>query len=74
MVVGYENLLGEFVGTMVLLVFGCGVCANLTLERSKGQASGWVNIATMRRFRARNHVTDVFQFFRIKYDHFCFNF
>ena len=45
MVVGYENLLGEFVGTMVLLVFGCGVCANLTLERSKGQASGWVNIA-----------------------------
>ena len=45
MVVGYENLLGEFFGTMVLLVFGCGVCANLTLERSKGQASGWVNIA-----------------------------
>ena len=40
-----DNLLGEFVGTMVLLVFGCGVCANLTLEKSKGQASGWVNIA-----------------------------
>ena len=45
MVTGTENLLGEFVGTMVLLVFGCGVCANLTLEKSKGQGSGWVNIA-----------------------------
>ncbi len=45
MVTGTENLLGEFVGTMVLLVFGCGVCANLTLEKSKGQGSGWVNIS-----------------------------
>ena len=45
MVTGTENLLGEFVGTMVLLVFGCGVCANLTLEKSKGQNSGWVNIS-----------------------------
>ena len=45
MVTGTENLLGEFIGTTVLLVFGCGVCANLTLEKSKGQASGWVNIA-----------------------------
>ena len=41
----YDNLLGEFMGTMVLLVFGCGVCANLTLNKSKGQGSGWVNIA-----------------------------
>lgn len=31
MVTGSENLLGEFLGTMVLVVFGCGVCANLTL-------------------------------------------
>ena len=45
MVVGSENLIGEFMGTMVLIVFGAGVCANLTLEKSKGQASGWVNIA-----------------------------
>lgn len=45
MVTGFENLLGEFVGTAVLLVFGCGVCANTTLEKSKGQNSGWVNIA-----------------------------
>ena len=45
MVTGTENLLGEFIGTAVLLVFGCGVCANTTLEKSKGQNSGWVNIA-----------------------------
>ena len=26
-----DNLLGEFMGTMVLMVFGCGVNANMTL-------------------------------------------
>lgn len=45
MVNGYENLLGEFFGTMVLLVFGCGVCANLTLTKSKGTGGGWICIA-----------------------------
>ncbi len=45
MVTGYENLLGEFVGTMVLLVLGCGVCANLTLNKSKGVGGGWICIA-----------------------------
>lgn len=45
MVTGSENLLGEFLGTMVLVVFGCGVCANLTLTKSKGVGGGWVCIA-----------------------------
>ena len=34
-----ENLLGEFMGTLVLIVFGAGVCANLTLVKSKGGLS-----------------------------------
>ncbi len=40
-----DNLFGEFMGTMVLIVFGCGVCANMTLTNSKGQGGGWVCIA-----------------------------
>ena len=38
------NLLGEFMGTLVLVVFGCGVCANLTLKDSKGVGGGWICI------------------------------
>ncbi|MBR2215657.1 MAG: aquaporin family protein [Selenomonadaceae bacterium] len=45
MVTGSENLLGEFLGTLVLVVFGCGVCANLTLTKSKGVGGGWICIA-----------------------------
>lgn len=40
-----DNLFGEFMGTMVLIVFGCGVCANMSLTKSKGQGGGWVCIA-----------------------------
>lgn len=40
-----DNLLGEFLGTTVLLVFGCGVCANMSLTGSKGQGGGWICIA-----------------------------
>lgn len=40
-----DNLFGEFMGTMVLIVFGCGVCANMTLTNSKGQGGGWICIA-----------------------------
>ncbi|KXB90385.1 MIP/aquaporin family protein [Megasphaera hutchinsoni] len=39
-----DNLIGEFFGTMVLLVFGCGVCACNTLAKSKGQGGGWICI------------------------------
>ena len=39
-----ENLLGEFFGTLVLIVFGAGVCACNTLTKSKGQNGGWICI------------------------------
>ncbi len=38
------NLLGEFLGTAVLLIFGCGVVANVCLKGSKGENSGWIVI------------------------------
>ena len=41
-----DNLLGEFMGTAVLVVFGCGVCANMSLTQSKGNGGGWICIAT----------------------------
>ncbi|EHM09394.1 permease, glycerol uptake facilitator [Thermanaerovibrio velox DSM 12556] len=37
-------VVGEFLGTMVLLAFGCGCVANVLLNRSKGQGAGWVSI------------------------------
>ncbi len=37
--------LAELVGTMLLVVFGDGVVANVVLTRSKGQNSGWIVIA-----------------------------
>ena len=40
----FDNLLGEFLGTMVLIVFGAGVCACNTLTKSKGQNGGWICI------------------------------
>lgn len=41
-----SNLFGEFFGTMILLTFGCGVVANVLLNRSKGQNGGWIVIVT----------------------------
>jgi len=38
--------LGELVGTMVLVLLGDGVVANVLLNKSKGQNSGWIVIAT----------------------------
>ncbi len=38
------SLLGEFLGTMVLLLFGCGVVANVLLKDSKGFNGGWIVI------------------------------
>ena len=37
--------LAELVGTMLLVLFGNGVVANVVLTRSKGQNSGWIVIA-----------------------------
>ena len=35
----------EFIGTLVLVLLGDGVCANVTLNKSKAQGAGWVVIA-----------------------------
>ena len=36
--------LGEFLGTMVLVLLGNGVVAGVVLKRSKAEASGWMVI------------------------------
>ncbi len=38
--------LGELVGTMILVLLGDGAVANVLLNKSKGQNSGWIVIAT----------------------------
>jgi glycerol uptake facilitator protein len=42
----FPNLLGEFLGTMFLIILGDGVVANVLLARSKGENSGWIVITT----------------------------
>ena len=37
---------GEFLGTMMLILLGDGVVANVLLKKSKGENSGWIVIAT----------------------------
>ena len=40
-----ENLfVAEFVGTMLLVVLGDGVVANVVLKKTKGHDSGWIVI------------------------------
>jgi glycerol uptake facilitator protein len=38
-------LLGEFMGTFVLMLLGNGVCAALSLKRSKAEGGGWMAVA-----------------------------
>lgn len=38
--------IGEFIGTLVLILLGDGVVANVVLKKSKGEGSGWIVIAT----------------------------
>jgi glycerol uptake facilitator protein len=38
--------LGEFVGTLILILMGDGVVAGVLLKRSKAEASGWMVITT----------------------------
>ncbi|WP_446897270.1 MIP/aquaporin family protein [Clostridium sp. LBM24168] len=40
------KLIAEFIGTMILIYLGDGVCANCTLTKSKGQNAGWMVITT----------------------------
>lgn len=37
--------LGELIGTVLLVLFGNGVVANVVLSRTKGNSSGWIVIA-----------------------------
>jgi len=37
---------GEFMGTLILILLGNGVCANVLLKRSKAEGAGWLVIAT----------------------------
>jgi glycerol uptake facilitator protein len=39
-----SSVLGEFLGTMVLVLLGNGVVAGVVLKRSKAEASGWMVI------------------------------
>jgi len=36
--------LGEFIGTALLIIMGCGVVANVVLNKTKGNNSGWIVI------------------------------
>jgi glycerol uptake facilitator protein len=40
-----ESVVAEIVGTMILVLLGDGVVANVLLARTKGQNSGWIVIA-----------------------------
>ncbi len=37
-------LVAETIGTMMLVLLGCGVCANTSLQGSKGQGAGWLTV------------------------------
>lgn len=36
-----QRCLAELIGTMFLIIFGCGVCANASLSRAKGNSMGF---------------------------------
>ena len=38
--------LAEVIGTAILMIFGCGVVATVSLSESKGEGSGWIVITT----------------------------
>ena len=36
-----HGFIGEFFGTMILIVLGCGACASVNLKQSYGRGSNW---------------------------------
>lgn len=40
------SLLAELIGTMLLIILGDGVVANVVLKKTKGHSSGWIVITT----------------------------
>lgn len=41
----FLQLLGEFIGTMILVLLGDGVVAAVSLKKSKAEGAGWIAIA-----------------------------
>ena len=41
-----QGVFGEFMGTLVLILLGNGVVANVLLKKTKGEGSGWIVITT----------------------------
>jgi glycerol uptake facilitator protein len=41
-----KHLIGEFFGTMILILLGNGVVANTLLRKSKAEGAGWMVVAT----------------------------
>ena len=41
-----KQLVGEFMGTLVLVLLGNGVVANVVLKKTLGSNSGWIVIST----------------------------
>ena len=41
-----ENYISEVIGTMILILLGDGVVANVVLNKTKGNNSGWIVITT----------------------------
>ena len=41
-----EEYIGEVIGTMILILLGDGVVANVVLNKTKGNNSGWIVITT----------------------------
>jgi glycerol uptake facilitator protein len=39
-----SSLIGEFIGTLLFIILGCGVVANVVLNKTKGNNSGWIVI------------------------------
>ena len=40
----WQHFLSEFIGTALLIIFGCGVVANAILNKTKGNNGGWIVI------------------------------
>ena len=85
--VNLSPVVGEFVGTFVLIVLGNGVVAGALLNRSKAQNAGWISITAgwavavalgvplgllMGRFRWFENITDPYVSFLYALPHVCF--
>ena len=41
----FQKCVFEFLGTFILILMGDGVCANVSLNKSKAKGAGWVVVA-----------------------------